>query len=238
MMPERHARRVGARAATRPRPRAVGVVPATRPSRTSSAWWSRSTHGGVDHPAEPERLAHDQVRPAVVDVDLGRLRVARDVDRLAGAHEVPGDPVEVEELAGKRADEVDGLVAVAVSPTATPDRHGAGIRRGAGGWRGRLAAQVPERALEQSNEARPAGIDHAGVAQDGQQARRLGERLLGGVRGAGEDRVDVVLALRGRDRRRRRLADHRQHRALDRPRDRAVRGRAGRRRGRGRGRGR
>jgi hypothetical protein len=68
---------------------------------------------GVDDPAQLQRLAQDEVGPAVVDVDLRRLGIPCDVDRFAGPHEVRADPVEVEELARKWVDEIDGLVAVA-----------------------------------------------------------------------------------------------------------------------------
>ncbi len=127
----RPARPPGRRRTRRPRSRAALAVrrwrgrgeppgtgataPAARVSRTSLAWWSRSEIVALTITPELERLAQDQVRATVVDVDLGCLGIAGDVDRLAGAHEVGADPVEVEELARERVDEVDRLVAVAAS---------------------------------------------------------------------------------------------------------------------------
>ena len=71
-------------------------------------------------------------------------------------------------------------------PRAAPDR--------------RLAGQVQQGALEQPVQALPARVDDAGLAQDGQQARRPGDRLLGRLQRRAEDDLDVVVALRGLDR--------------------------------------
>ncbi len=88
--------------------------------------------------------------------------------------------------------------------------------------RRRLPDEVQQGALEQPVQALPARVDDAGLAQDRQQGRRPCDRLLGGVERRGQDRLDVVVALRRDDRRVGRLADDRQDRALDRLGDRAV----------------
>ena len=96
------------------------------------------------------------------------------------------------------------------------------MRPVAGGAGRRLADEVQQRALEQAVQPLPARIDDAGLAQDGQQARRPGDRLLGRVERGGQDRLDVVVALGGDDRGVGRFADDRQDRPLDRLGDRAV----------------
>ena len=68
------------------------------------------------------------------------------------------------------------------------------------GARRRPPDEVQQGALEQPVEALPARVDDAGLAQDGQQARRPGDGLLGGVERRGQDRLDVVVPFGGDDR--------------------------------------
>src|SRR5450756_3039263 len=95
-------------------------------------------------------MSHDEVGSPVVDVDLGRLRVAGHVDGLAGAHEIRGDPVEIQELPGEGMDEVDRLVPVAGLAMGDPGRDRARKGRDTRGGQGRLAAEEAERSLEES----------------------------------------------------------------------------------------
>ena len=81
---------------------------------------------------------------------------------------------------------------------------------------------MEQRALEQPVDPLPAGVDDAGFAEDREQRRRSGDGLLGRLDGRGQDGLDVVRLLGGHDRGLGRLADHRQDRALDRLRNRAV----------------
>src|SRR5450756_2394671 len=87
-------------------------------------------------------MSHDEVGAPVVDVDLGRLRVAGHVDGLAGAHEIRGDSVEIQELPGEGMDEVDRLVSVAGLAMGDPGRDRARKGRDTRGGRGRLAAEA------------------------------------------------------------------------------------------------
>ena len=115
---------------------------------------------------------------------------------------------------------------------------GAGVGAIAGGARRRLPDQVEQRALEEPVQALAAGVDDAGLAQDREQARRPGDRLLGGVDRGRQHGLDVVVALGRDDRRVGRLADDGQDRALDRLGDRPVGGPGALATGRGPGRGR
>ena len=176
---------------------------------------------------EGQAVADDEVRSLVVDVDLERPRVAGDEHRLADRLEVVADGVDVEALVAARPQQEHRLVAEALVGVGD-ERAGLGARarrpgraRAGDPDRG-LAGEVQERALEQPVQALPAGVDDAGLAQDGQQARRPGDRLLGRLEGRGQDDLDVVVALGGRDRRGGRLADDREDRALDRLGDGAV----------------
>ena len=185
--------------------------------------------------------ADDQVRSLVVDVDLERPAVAGHEDRLADRLEVVADGVDVEAARAVGLEQEHRLVAEPLVGVGDQRRWldaGPGARAHAGGARRRLADEVEERALEQAVEPLPARIDDAGLAQDRQQARRSGDRLLGGVDRRGQDGLDVVVALGGVDRGIGRLADDRQDRALDRLGDRAVGGLRARATGRGPGRGR
>ena len=81
---------------------------------------------------------------------------------------------------------------------------------------------MEERALEQAVDPLPARVDDAGLAQDREQRRRPRDRLLGGLDGRGEDGLDVIRLFGGHDRGLCRFADHREDRALDRLRNRAI----------------
>ena len=178
-----------------------------------------------------------QVGTPVVDVDLGRLRVAGHVHRLARADEVAADPVEVQQLARERVDQVDRLVAVAgLDVDVLGGRRARHPRGPDGGRRGDLAADVGKGPLEEPQEPGAARVDHSRLAQDGQEARRLVEGARGGVRRGPQDGLDVVRPLGGLDGDGGGLPDHGQHRALDRLRDRPVGRRRGQARGHGRGR--
>ena len=78
------------------------------------------------------------------------------------------------------------------------------------------------RALEHPEQALPAGVDDAGLAQDRQERRRLRDGRLGGLDRRRHDRLEGPLALRAHDGGRRGLADDGQDRALDRLGDGAV----------------
>ena len=90
------------------------------------------------------------------------------------------------------------------------------------GARGRLLGEVEQRPLEQPVQALATRVDHPGLAQDGQQARRARHGPLGSLDRRAEHGLDVGISLRGRHGGRRRLADDRQDRALDRLGDGAV----------------
>ena len=91
----------------------------------------------------------------------------------------------------------------------------------------RLAGQGRRDAADDLEQARSAGVDDSGLAQDGELVRGAGERILAALdqllhqRRRLERGVARVLGLLGQ------LPDHRQHRPLDRTPDRAVGGVAG-----------
>ena len=135
-----------------------------------------------------------------MDVDLERPAVARDEDGLADRLEVVADGVDVEAARAVRLEQEHRLVAEPLVGVGDEGRRldpGPGVRPVARGARRRLPDEVEQRALEQPVQPLPARIDDAGLAQDGQQARRPGDRLLGRVERRGQDRLDVVVALGG-----------------------------------------
>jgi hypothetical protein len=81
---------------------------------------------------------------------------------------------------------------------------------------------VTQAPWKQAEQALPAGIDDAGLAENRQQRRRLRDGLLRGVDRRRQHDLDVVRLLGGRDGRLGRLADDGEDRALDRLRHRAV----------------
>ena len=177
--------------------------------------------------ADAQPVPDDEVRSLVVDMDLERAAVAGHEHRLADRFEVVADGVDVETARAVGLEQVHRLVAEPLVRVGDQGRWldpGPGVRALAGGARRRLADEMEERPLEQAVEPLPARIDDAGLAQDRQQARRPGDRLLGGGERGGQDGLDVVVALGGLDRGVGRLADDRQDRAFDGLGDRAVRG--------------
>ena len=88
-----------------------------------------------------------------------------------------------------------------------------------------MGDDVSQSSLEQPQEALPAGIDHAGLAQNRQHRWRLRNRFFGCLDRGGENRLEIA-ALFGNDHgRRRSLSDYRQDRTLDRLDDGLVRSR-------------
>ena len=165
-------------------PASVPVNSVARASRMSRAWLSRfSTLIRLRLPWA-QAVADHLVGALVVDVDLERPRVARDEDGLADRLEVVADRVEVEGLAGVRLEQVHRLVAEALVGVGNQRRR---LRAGpcpAGSRAGRgPAEEMEQRALEQPVDALPARVDDAGLAQDREQRRRPGDRLLGRLDG-------------------------------------------------------
>ena len=181
--------------------------------------------------ADPAQRAHrqpeaeDEVRALVVDVDLERTGVAGHQHRFADRLEVIADGVDVEGAQVVGLEQEHRLVAEALVGVGDERRYPgslAGPRSSLDGACRRSLREMEQGALEEPVEALSAGIDHAGLAQDGQQARRAGHGVLGRLDGRTEDGFDVRVALGRGHGRRGRLADHGQDRALDRLGDRAV----------------
>ena len=175
--------------------------------------------------AERQAVADDEVRSLVVDVDLERPGVAGDEHRFADRLEMRPDGVEIEAAAGRRLEQEHRLVAEALV--------GMGDERGRLRWlgpaaRAALAGASPRRwssaPWKQAIQPLAAGVDDAGLAQDGEQARRPRDRLLGAVDRRRQDGLDIVLVLGPFDRDIGCLTDDRQDRSLDRLGDRAIGG--------------
>ena len=159
---------------------------------------------------EPEGVGQHLVRPLVVDVDLDRAGVAGHEHRLADRLVVVADAVDVERLARPRP--WPGTSSRSRSPrracprrAAAPcvgrarARAGRDGRGGSPGSRGAatvdVAGQERVRALEQPEQALPARVDDARLAQDRQQRRRLRDRLLRRIDRGAHDRVEASAPL-------------------------------------------
>ena len=130
-----------------------------------------------------------------MDVDLEGAGVAGDQHRLADGFEVRADAIDVERLRPARLEQVHRLVAESLVGMGD-ERRWLRARPGRFPRRRRgLPDHVLEGALEEPVEALPARIDDARLAQDGQQAGRPRDRLLGRIDGRGEDGLEVVVVL-------------------------------------------
>ena len=163
----------------------------------------------------PESRAGGERRAGVVrvDVDLQRARVADDEQRVAELLQLRLERVRVEAVA---LDDEDG--AVAVLGQLQVDRVEAGLVRVLDRRVGqRLAGERGCDAADDLEEPGAAGVDDAGLLQHRELLRRARERVLA----AGDERLKQLGVPEGRVasglRLLRQLADHGQHRSLDRP---------------------
>ncbi len=149
-------------------------------------------------------------------MDLDRSWITRHEDRLADALQGVADGIEVERVLAGRQQE-HGLVAETLVGMGHERRSTRRLAIAAHGRSDGLPAdEMQERALEQPIEALAARIDDAGLAQDGQQRWRPGDRPFGLLDGRRQDGLDVRIAFGAGDGRRRGFPDDGQDGALDR----------------------
>ena len=181
--------------------------------------------------AEREAIGDDRVGALVVDMDLDGAGVAGDEDRFAELLQPGPDAIDVEPGLSRR-EQVHRLVPEALigsSDEARATWRAAGRRRG---LEDRLVADhVAERALEEPIEALAAGIDDAGLAQDGEHRWRPGDGPFRLLDRRGQHALHVGVALGARHGGHRRLPDDGQDGALDRLGDRGIGGLAAGRKG-------
>ena len=159
-----------------------------------------------------------------MNVDFHRPRVSGHEHGLADRLEVIPQGIHVQQLAGPRLEEVHRLVAETLVRVSNQDRPpGRGPGRDVGRF-GRTTDHEQQGSLEEPIQALSTGVDHARLAKNGQERWGPGDRLLRGIEGHGQDGLDVVPLLRGRDSCGRRLPDHGQDRSLDRLRNRSIGG--------------
>ena len=167
-----------------------------------------------------------------VDVAVPQPVAADDDDRVAdpGPHVLEGG----DRLVG-RLEEVHDLVAQVGHAPRAVGVAGRGVGRHHRGRQvavelaptdlglgHRTAVDHREGRVDEQEQARAAGVDHARLGQHGQQLGRAGQRVGPGGASAVEHAHQRVTPLGGGGGTRRRLADHREDGALDRTHHRAV----------------